>query len=114
MEDLQRLIREASGPNPRLALAAVRALEDELEWLLVRAVRLARDQGYDWGRIGRLLAISRQAARKRFDRLAPVVGPTPHHRRGLTDWHLHAAAVDESVADARRRREFEFGDPVFW
>ncbi|MGB8861734.1 MAG: hypothetical protein WCC60_20940, partial [Ilumatobacteraceae bacterium] len=75
MHDLGQLLHDAGGANPRLALASVKALADETDWLLVRAVRLARAEGYDWGRIGRLLGVSRQAARQRFERLAPLVGP---------------------------------------
>ena len=114
MHDLGQLVRDAGGPDPRLALASVKALTDELDWLLVRAVRLARDDGYEWGRIGRLLGVSRQAASQRFERLAPKVGPTPPHTRGRTPWERHAVEVAESGADARRRREFDHGDPVFW
>ena len=114
VDDVAQLIRDASGSNPRLALAAVRALEDEVEWLLVRAVRFARDQGYDWGRIGRLLGVSRQATRKRFERLATLVGPTPPHGRGSTPWQEHAISVAESLADSRRGREFDRDDPIFW
>jgi hypothetical protein len=47
MYDLRQLVRDAGSANPRTALAAVRVLEDEAEWLLVRAVRLARADGYD-------------------------------------------------------------------
>jgi hypothetical protein len=114
MHDLAQLLRDAGGNDPRLALAAVKALEDEHEWLLVRAVRLARAAGYDWGRIGRLLGVSRQAARRRFDHLAPKVGPTPPHTRGRTPWEAHAADLAATREDVRRRREFESGDAVFW
>lgn len=114
MRDLAQLLRDAGGSNPRLALAAVKALEAEHEWLLVRAVRLARAEGYDWGRIGRLLGVTRQAARQRFERLAPLVGPTPPHTRGRTPWEAHAADVTASIDDVRRRREFESGDAAFW
>ena len=72
MRDVRQMIADAQGSNPRLALASVKALRDETDWLLVRAVRLARAQGYDWGKISRLLGVSRQAARQRFDRLAIV------------------------------------------
>ena len=51
---------------------------------------------------------------QRFKRLAPKVGPTPPHTRGRTPWERHAVEVAESGADARRRREFDHGDPVFW
>ena len=108
------MVADAGGSNPRLALASVKALENELDWLLVRAVRLARAEGYDWARIGRLLGMSRQSARERFDRLAPKYGPLPPHTRGRTPWERHATEVAESRADARRRSEFETDDPVFW
>lgn len=114
MRNLAQLLRDAGGDDPRLALASVKALHDEQEWLLVRAVRLARAEGYDWGRIARLLGVSRQSARERFQRLAPVVGPTPPHTRGRTPWQAHIVDVFESGADIRRRTEFESGDAVFW
>ncbi len=114
MHDLGRLVRDSGGSNPRLALASLRALEDELDWLLVRAIRLARDDGYDWGRIGRLLGRSRQSARQRYQRLAPRQPPVPPHLRGRTDVERHHLDVAESTADLRRRREFEAGDAVFW
>jgi hypothetical protein len=51
---------------------------------------------------------------ERFDRLAPIVGPIPPHLRGRTIPERYLAAVDDSKADARRRREFDDGDPVAW
>lgn len=113
MQDLRELINDARCSNPRLALAAVHALEKEVEWLFVRVVRLARSNGYDWGRIGRLLGVSRQAARQRFDRLAPKTGPLPP-TRGLTPMERHIRAVAETAQDVRRQRELEDDDPVFW
>ena len=103
---------DARSSDPRLALAGVKFMEEECEWLMVRAVRLARAAGYDWGRIGRLLGRSRQAVRQRFERLAPIVGPLPPAlvRRGIA-----AKEFDElyqRFADARRRREFETDDDV--
>ena len=114
MHEVRQLVADAGGSNPRLALASVKALEDELDWLLVRAVRLARAEGYDWARIGRLLGVSLQAVRKRFDVLAPLMGPLPPHARGRTQWERQATELAEHAADVRRRVEFEFGDPVFW
>jgi hypothetical protein len=90
------------------------ALQDEQEWLLVRAVRLARAEGLNWAQIGRLLGVTRQSARERFERLAPRVGPTPPHIRGRSRWEAHVIEVRENSADVRRRREFESGDAVFW
>lgn len=115
MHDLRTLIRDAGGSDPRLALASTRALQEEVEWLLVRAVRLARQDGFDWGRIGRLLGVSRQAARQRFQSLAPKVGgPLPPHLAGRTPWEAHVIRINESSADVRRRAEFEGDDPIFW
>ena len=114
MRELRQMMADAQGKDPRLALSAVRALAEETDWLLVRAVRLARDDGYDWGRISRLLGVSRQAARQRFERLAPLAGPTSPRTRGRTLWERDAIELAEESADLRRRREFESGDAVFW
>lgn len=114
MRDIRQVMTDAQGRNPRLALAAVRALAEEADWLLVRAVRMARDDGYDWGSVSRLLGVSCQAARQRFERLAPTVGPTPPHTNGRTLWEWDAIELAETSADLRRRREFESGDAVFW
>ena len=115
---LKDLFRDAGGSNPHRALAAVRALSAETDWLLVRAVRLARDEGYNWARIGRLLGVSRQAAKKRFEHLDDNVGPvtpfSPPHTRGRTVWDLQRQGFYEVIADIRRNREFESGDAVFW
>ena len=113
MDDLRQLFRDARGSNPRLALAAMRALEKELDWLLVRVVRLARDNGYDWGRIGRLLGVSRQAVRQRFDRLAPKMGPLPP-TRGASPVERYVRDLAEETEDLRRQREFEGDDPMLW
>lgn len=79
--ELDELVRSALDDNPRVALIASRRLRrDRVPWLERRAVRLARQDGWSWARIGRLLGISAQAARKRFrelDRLAPRLPPTP-------------------------------------
>ena len=91
----------------------MRALEEEVDWLLVRVVRLARDNGYDWGRIGRLLGVSRQAVRQRFDRLAPKTGPLPP-TRGFTPMERHIRENAEMTQDLRRQREFEADDPMLW
>ncbi len=99
--------------DPRVALAGVQMMEQECQWLLVRAVRLARAAGYDWGRIGRLLGRSRQSVRERFDRLAPLVGPLPPGlvREGVAAREFNQ--LYESLADARRRARLEAdGDDV--
>ena len=114
MYDLRQLVRNAGSANPRTALAAVRILEDEVEWLLVRAVRLARTHGYDWGRIGRLLGRRRQSVRERFERLAPRYGPLPPHVSERTDLERDESELQQRLADHRRRRQFDSDDPVAW
>ena len=118
MYPLRFLLHDAGGSNPRRALAAVRALADETDWLLVRAVRLARAEGYNWAQIGRLLGVSRQSAKQRFERLDDLVGTvnpfTRPHQRGRTVWEQQEQDVCATIADLRRRREFDSGDAVFW
>lgn len=63
----------------------------------------------------RLLGVSRQAARQRFQSLAPKVGsPLPPHLAGRTPWEADVIRINESSADVRRRAEFEGDDPIFW
>jgi len=76
--ELERMLDRSLSDDPRAALIASRQLGEETEWLLQRAVALARREQWSWGRIGRLLGVSRQAARQRFSRTAPTVPP---HRR---------------------------------
>lgn len=61
---LDQMLDNALGSAPRLALAAVARLKHNVALLEGRAVVLARREGYDWGRIGKLLRISKQAARR--------------------------------------------------
>lgn len=75
-QQLDRLLDDALGDDPRLAIASARQLRAECVWIEQRAVGLARRCGYDWGRIGRLLGISRQSARSRFARVLPTVPPS--------------------------------------
>ena len=74
-EELVRMIDRALGDQPKEALIAARQLQDDVEWLIERCVALARREGYDWGRISRLLRISRQWARVRFKNAPPRVPP---------------------------------------
>ena len=70
------MIDRALGDDPKPALIAARQLKAEIDWLTERAVALARREGFDWGRISRLLGITRQWARERFKappRLPPHV-----------------------------------------
>lgn len=74
--ELVAMIDHALGDDPKLALMSARQLKDEVQWLTERSVALARREGFDWGRIGRLLAITRQSARERFKSAPP--GMPPH------------------------------------
>lgn len=69
------MIDRTLGEDPKEALIAARELKDEVDWLTERAVAMARLGGYDWGRIGRLLGISRQWARDRFKNAPPRLPP---------------------------------------
>ncbi|MEI6496671.1 MAG: hypothetical protein WCO88_08360 [Actinomycetota bacterium] len=106
--ELLRLIDDMQGDSPRLALAAVRALRGEMAWLEQRAVAMARRDGYDWGKIGRLLGISRQAARQRFAAIPALPPPRAVDITGQRE---------REIADVKRRaraaRECD-GDPVAW
>lgn len=114
-QQLIRLIDDALTGNPKAALIAARFLPGEIEWLQRKAVMHARANGYDWGLISRLLAITRQGARQKY-------GP----------WRPPAASP-YTVAMRRYRRPFEEGeqllqrlkagkpfrapepdDPIFW
>ncbi len=83
------MIDHALGDDPKQALIAVRQLKDEVMWLTERSVALARREGYDWGRIGRLLAITRQSARERFKTAPPRLPP-------------HVVARNRYLAEQRR------------
>ncbi len=72
------MVEHSLGDDPRRALVAARQLGEETEWLLQRAVALARREQWTWGRIGRLLGVSRQAARQRFGGIVPTL--PPHQR----------------------------------
>lgn len=92
--------------EPREAVAAVRRLgADDLPWLEDRVVRLAREHGYTWAKIGRLLGRSRQAVTKRF---AAIDGtPQPLPLAAPTDEQRIMAAWHASVQRGRRWREFQ-------
>ena len=69
------MIDRALGEEPKLAPIAARQLKAEIDWLTERAVALARREGFDWGRISRLLGITRQWARERFNASPPRLPP---------------------------------------
>ena len=67
-DDLVRVIDGLLSDDPHVALVAFRRLAvDELPWLEQRAVAVARCSGWNWATIGRMLGMSRQGSRKRFD-----------------------------------------------
>lgn len=111
---LIRLIDDALGDDPKAALIAARDLSGEVDWLAKKAVALARVNGYDWGRIGRLLDLTRHGARKKF----AVISPTPSPVTRRTERYL------KPQRDAERMlARFDAGlpiidqepdDPVFW
>ena len=73
--ELVGMIDRALGDDPKSALIAARELKQEVEWLTERSVALARREGYNWGRISRLLGITRQWARERFKAAPPRLPP---------------------------------------
>jgi len=76
IDELHRLINDALADDPRVALIACRRLsDDEFASIERRAVRRARQEGWTWARIGRLLGRTRQSVRARFadvDSAAPL------------------------------------------
>ena len=108
--EIKKHIDQALGRNPRVALVAVRQLlQEDLPWMEERAVRLARADGYTWGRIGRCLRRSRQAVRKRF--VAIDGTPQPLARKPLADGDAVMRLINGARADRRREREFDELDP---
>lgn len=47
-------------------LARLKVLRDDVENMIVKAVREARRKGYSWYKIGPALGVSRQAAEERY------------------------------------------------
>jgi hypothetical protein len=74
-DELIGMIDDALGADPKRALIASHRLKAEVGWLTERSVALARREGYDWGRIGRLLGMTRQSARERFKSAPPRLPP---------------------------------------
>ena len=111
--ELVEMIDRALGEEPKPALIAARQLKAEVDWLTERAVALARREGYDWGRISRLLGITRQWARQRFKAAPPRLPP-------------HVVARNRYMAEQRegerllrqlgqpKNRDQEDDDPVAW
>ncbi len=107
-DELHKLIIDALADDPRAALIACRRLADEeLASIERNAVRRARQNGWTWARIGRLLGRTRQSVRARFadvDAAAPLGLPDPKK-----EWD--PGAGDRAVARYQRalRLAQEFG-----
>jgi hypothetical protein len=115
--DIRRQLHEqldhTLGDDPRRALIAFRSLaDDHLPWLEQRVVALARREGWDWGRIGRLLGRTRQSTREKFKDLRPAtpIDRNAAHAKWQADTDRAIAAV-RSLASFRRQDD---GDVVPW
>ena len=107
------MIDDVLGDDPKAALIAAHRLSQELAWLQQKAVATARVNGWGWGRIGRLLGMTRQGARKKFP-LAPPV-PSPH----TIAMHRYLKEQREGERLVQRFRNGTLGrpddeDPIFW
>ena len=72
------LVEDALGDDPRKALIAYRKLTaEQLPWIEQRVVMLARQQDWNWARIGRLLGRSRSALLQRFSQCQMLPRPDP-------------------------------------
>lgn len=106
--ELHDLLDEVLDDDPRRALIAVRRLRDDhAAWLEARAVTKAREHGWSWARIARLLGRSRQSVRERFQGLVPTAPPGSGAPDPDRDWQrMHDGF--------RRLREFEDDDAIGW
>jgi hypothetical protein len=110
---LSRMIDDALDDDPRAALIAARQLEEECEWLMRRAVASARREGWNWARIGRLIDMTRQGARKRFPAVPPFAPPSSI----ASDRALRGTRETERMLrewDRRRRNSPADDDPIAW
>lgn len=111
-DELVRMIDRALGDDARDALIASRQLREELLWLEQRAVVHARAAGFDWGRIGRNLGLTRQGARQKFGKLALMMPP---HVRALDRERRQSNDVMRLLHQMEDRRQHPFpDDPVLW
>jgi hypothetical protein len=110
--ELTGLIDDALGEDPKCALIAARQLKEELEWLTERSVSLARRESYDWGRIGRLLGISRQWARERFTAAPPRLPPHVVARNRYLAEQRETGRLIEKLGQPKRRGQDD--EPIAW
>ena len=84
------------------------------------AVALARREGFDWGRIGRNLGITRQGARQRFPAAPPALPPHVVRRNRAERATKQANLMAERFLDDRlrgnpsRSRNGDDDDPIAW
>jgi len=111
---LIRLIDDALGDDPKAALIAARDLQGEIDWLAKKAVALARVNGYDWGRIGRLMGLTRQGARQKYGVLnaapSPVTARTDRSLKPFRDAERTLARFKSGLPIIDQEPD----DPVFW
>lgn len=112
--DLVRIIDDLLGDDPRLALiACARLTNDEIPWLEQRAVSLARRNGWNWAKIGRLLRRTRQSVRQRFDNATLAMRPDPHllrHRQAAEFAGIHEEIRRSAACDGSGDGD----DPIAW
>src|SRR5580692_3158201 len=68
MDTPSTLVAAADGPDPQAGLRAVAALRELLDRLEVLQVTSARELGWSWQDIARILGVSRQAVHKKHAR----------------------------------------------
>jgi predicted transcriptional regulator len=66
MTDTEQVASAASSRDPAVGLKAVRSLRTLVERLEDLQVRNAREQGWTWEQIARLLGVTRQAVHKKY------------------------------------------------
>lgn len=109
------LIDDALMGNPKAALVAARFLPGEIEWLQRKAVMRARADGYDWGVISRLLAITRQGARQKYGPWrAPTASPYSVAMRRYRRPFEEGEELIRRLASGTPFRAPEPDDPIFW
>lgn len=117
-ESLISMIDDALGADPRAALIAAKRLPGEVDWLTRRAVARARAEGFDWGRIGRLLGMSRQGARQKFALSPPLASPHTlrmrRYRRPFEEGERAVERFKSSKRDAQPQPLPRPDDPYFW
>lgn len=112
-QELNGMLDRALGDDPKQALIASRQLKDELGWLTERSVALARREGWDWGRIGRLLGVSRQSARSRFKSAPPRLPPHVVARNRYMAEQRKGERLLRQLGQSKNRDQAD-DDPVAW